>query len=45
MASKGTIVIKPRQPPVVDVEHVPLEDVDFRITNPMKEFNLLELHC
>ena len=45
MASKSTIVINPLQPPVVDVEHTPLADVDFKITDPMTEFNLLELHC
>ena len=45
MASKSTIVINPLQPPVVYVEHTPLADVDFKITDPMTEFILLELHC
>ena len=45
MASKSTIVINPLQPPVVDVEHTPLADVDFKITDPITKFNLLELHC
>ena len=45
MASKSTIVINPLQPLVVDVEHTPLDDVDFKITDPVIEFNLLDLHC
>ena len=44
MESKSTIVINPLQPPVVDVEHTPLADVEFKIIDPMTEFNLLELH-
>ena len=45
MASKTTIVINTLQPPVVDVEHTPLADVDYKITDLVIEFNLLELHC
>ena len=45
MASKSTIVINPLQPPIVDVEHTPLADVDYKIIDPITEFNLLELHC
>ena len=44
MAYKSTIVINPLQPPVVDVEHTPLAYVDSKITDPITEFNLLELH-
>ena len=45
MASKHTIVINPLQNPIVDVEHTPLADVDYKITDPIIEFNLLDLHC
>ena len=45
MASKSIIVINPLQPPIVDVEHTPLADVDYKITDPVTEYNLLELHC
>ena len=45
MASKSTIVINPLQPPIVDVEHTPLANVDYKITDPVIEFNLLDLHC
>ena len=45
MASKSTLLINPLQPPIVDVEHIPLADVDFKINDTVTEFNLLELHC
>ena len=45
MASKNTIVINPLQYPVVDVEHIALVDVDYKITDPTIEFHLLDLHC
>ena len=45
MPSKTTIVVKPLQPLVVDVEHTPLVDIDYKIVDPVIEFNLLELHC
>ena len=45
MTSKTTIVVNPLQPPVVDIEHTPLTYVDYKITNPVIEFNLLDLHC
>ena len=44
MASKSTIVVNPLQPPVVDIEHIPLVDIDYKITDPVIEFNLLDLH-
>ena len=43
MASKSTIFINPLKPPVVDVEHTPLADVDYKITDPVIEYNLLGL--
>ena len=45
MASKNIVPINSLQPPIVDVEHIPLADIDFKITNIVTEFNLLELHC
>ena len=45
MASQGIVTFNPLQPPVVDVEHTPLADKDFRISDHVIEFNLLELHC
>ena len=45
MTSKTTIVVNPIQPPVVDIEHKPLADVDYKIADLVIEFNLLDLHC
>ena len=45
MTSKTTIVVNPLQPPIVDIEHTPLADVDYKIADPVIEFNLLDLHC
>ena len=44
MASKRTIVINPPQPPIVDVEHTPLADVDYKITDPVIEFKIGRAH-
>ena len=33
MASKKIVVVNPLQPPIVDVEHIPLADTDFKITD------------
>ena len=44
MASKNILAVNPLQPPVVYVEHIPLADTDFKITDTVTEFNLLELH-
>ena len=45
MASQGIVTVNPLQPLDVDVEHTPLADRDFKISDPVTEFNLLELHC
>ena len=45
MPSKTTIVVNPLEPPILDIEHTPLADVDYKIANPVIEFNLLDLHC
>ena len=44
MASKSIVPINSLQPPVVDIEHNPLANTDFKITDTIIEFNLLELH-
>lgn len=44
MSSKTVIIVKPLQPPVVDIEHTPLADVDYKIKNIAVEFNLLDHH-
>ena len=43
-SSKTDIIVNPLQPPVVNIEHIPLADVDYKITDPIVEFNLLDLH-
>ena len=45
MSSKTSIIINPLQPPVVDIEHTPLADVDYKIVDPVVEFTLFDLHC
>ena len=45
MASKNIVAANPLQPPVVDIEHIPLADTYFNITDIVTEFNLLVLHC
>ena len=42
MASHGIMTINPLQPLVI--EHTPLVDKDFKISDPVTDFNLLELH-
>ena len=44
MTSNTTIVVNPLQPPVIDIEHIPLADTDYKISDPIVEFNLLDIH-
>ena len=44
MNSKIAIVVNPLQPPVIDIENIPLADTGYKITNPIVEFNLLDIH-
>ena len=44
MASQSIVLVNPLQPPIVDAKHTPLEDRDFKISDHVTEFNLLELH-
>ena len=44
MSSKTVIIVNPLQPHVVDIEHTPLEDEDYKIADPVVEFNLLDLN-
>ena len=45
MASQSILSINPLQPHVLDVDHTPLADKDFKISDTVTDFNLLELHC
>ena len=45
MASQGIFAVNPMQPPVLDMENTPLVYRYFKISDPVTEFNLLELHC
>ena len=45
MSSQGIVTVNPMQPPVVDVEHTPLADKDFKINDVITDFNLLDIHC
>ena len=44
MTSKTAIIVNPLQPPVIDIEHIPLADIDYKIADPIVEFNLLDIH-
>ena len=44
MSSSTAIVVNPLHPPVVDIEHIPLADTDYKIVDPIVEFNLLDIH-
>ena len=44
MASKSVVSVNPIQLPVLDVEHTPLVDKDFKMNDTATKFNLLELH-
>ena len=44
MTSKTVIVVNPLQTPVIDIEHIPLADIDYKIADPIVEFNLLDIH-
>ena len=37
-------VVRPLQPPISFEESIPLTDLDYRITDTVVEFNLLEIH-
>ena len=45
MASKNFQTVNPLQPPLLDVDHTPLVDKDFKIIDTVTNNNLLELHC
>lgn len=44
MTFKTAIVVNPLQPPIIDIEHIPLADVDYKIADPIVEFNPLDIH-
>ena len=45
MASHGIVIVNPLQPPIVDVEHTPLAGKDFKISDTVTDFNLLDIQC
>ena len=45
MSYKTTVIVNPLQSPLVDIEHTPLADVNYKIIDTVVEFNLLDLHC
>ena len=44
MTPSIVIVVNPLQAPVVDIEHIPLTDTEYKIADPIIEFNLLDIH-
>ena len=43
MTPNTAIVFNPLQPLVVDIEHIPLANIDYKIVDPIVEFNLLDI--
>ena len=35
----------PMVPPPIDLDHIPMEDKDYKVADPKCEFDLFELHC
>lgn len=44
LTAKTTEFVNPLQSPVPTVETLPLTDMDYKIADPVVEFNLLEIH-
>ena len=44
ITAKSVATVNPLQPPVVAVESLPLTDVEYKIVDPVVEFNLLDIH-
>ena len=44
ITAKTIVTVNPVQPPVSTEEIIPLVDVDYKIVDPVIEFNLLEVH-
>ena len=44
LTAKTTVSVNPLQPPVLTVETIPLTEMDYKIADPVVEFNLLEIH-
>ena len=44
LTTKSTVSVNPLQPPVAAEETLPLTDMDYKIVDPVVEFNLLEIH-
>ena len=44
ISAKSTITVNPLQPPVVATENISLTDLDYKILDPVVEFNLMDIH-
>ena len=44
LTTKTTESVNPLQPPIPTVEALPLADMDYKVVDPVVEFNLLEIH-
>ena len=44
LIAKTTMSVNPLQPPIPTVETIPLTDMDYKIADPVVEFNILEIH-
>ena len=44
ITAKSAATVNPLEPPVVVVESLPLTNVDYKIIDPVVEFNLLDIH-
>ena len=44
ITAKTTVTVNPLQPLVSNEEVIPLVDLDYKIVDPLVEFNLLEVH-
>ena len=44
ITAKTTVTVNPLQPPLSSEEVIPLVDLDYKIIDPLVEFNLLEVH-
>ena len=44
ITTNTTVIVNPLQPPVSNEEVIHLIDLDYKIVDPLVEFNLLEVH-
>ena len=44
ITAKFATTVNPLQPPMVATENIPLTNLDYKIADPVIEFNLLDIH-